>query len=188
SQSQLQGQISTLTQMQTQSNIFEVEWFGASDKGKKPHMEDRRIEMPVLSQHCRLPYFQHNQFCFILGNSQIAFFFFFFFFKYICMLCGLFGILDGHGGYKVASYLQKHLPQIFFEHYEKYVKNEASANNHNQGIPPLEGDITNHDNNNNVDMKQGESQGKIFDVQKCLHSTFKITDEKVCNKIYTKQK
>lgn len=111
---------------------FTIEYFGGSDKGKKPTLEDRRIEIDNLVDIMSLEFFKENS-------------------------CKLFGILDGHGGVSVAKWLKVNLPIIFCEQLNKiYIKNHSEIRNKYQ--------LTNED---------------IINIQKTIHSTFKIADKKV---------
>ena len=41
---------------------FTIDWFGGSDKGKKPHMEDRRIAVSDLSSKFKHSFTAQNKF------------------------------------------------------------------------------------------------------------------------------
>lgn len=106
---------------------FKFEYFGGSDKGKKHYLEDRRIEIHDLYEYKNIPYFKINK-------------------------CSLFGILDGHGGAKVVTYVQKNFCKIFVEEFEKYVvKNKIKV----------------------------EKNELVINIQKSIHSTFKKLDFKI---------
>ena len=84
--------------MNGNNNIY---YFGGSDKGKKPTMEDRRIEISNLKEIMEIEYFENNN-------------------------CKLFGVLDGHGGVMVANWLKDNLPIIICKKLIKYhIKNET---------------------------------------------------------------
>jgi len=81
--------------------MYNIEYFGGSDKGKKPTMEDRRIEITNLKEIMEIEYFENNN-------------------------CKLFGVLDGHGGVMVANWLKDNLPIIICKKLIKYhIKNET---------------------------------------------------------------
>ena len=44
---------------------FSIDWFGGSDKGKKPHMEDRRIAVSDLSSKFKHSFTAQNKFSYI---------------------------------------------------------------------------------------------------------------------------
>lgn len=41
---------------------FSIDWFGGSDKGKKPHMEDRRIAISDLSSKFKHSFTSKNKY------------------------------------------------------------------------------------------------------------------------------
>eukprot|EP01084_Bolivina_argentea_P285252 489132_1 len=86
---------------------FNIDWFGGSDKGKKAHMEDRRIGISDLSLEFKHPFTASNK-------------------------CRLFAIIDGHGGSSVSSYIQSHLASIFIDHLKKYVIDKPKNDKNDQ--------------------------------------------------------
>eukprot|EP01083_Nonionella_stella_P070888 189966_1 len=84
---------------------FDIEYFGGSDKGKKPHMEDRRIAIADLSTKFDHPFTAQNK-------------------------CRIFCVIDGHGGHAVSSYCQTHIVDQFIENLNKYVISKQGTDNH----------------------------------------------------------
>eukprot|EP01084_Bolivina_argentea_P193673 332250_1 len=112
---------------------FTINWYGGSDKGKRAHMEDRRIAIDDLSTKLNHPFTTKNN-------------------------CRLFCIIDGHGGSSVSSYCQTHIPAIFIDNLQKYVIGNDEEKK-----------------DNSVDMNGN--------IQRALHATFKMLDDKILKMI-----
>lgn len=81
---------------------FSIDWFGGSDKGKKAHLEDRRIAVPDLSTKWKHAFTAENT-------------------------CRLFCIIDGHGGSAVSSYCQSNVASIVAEKLGESMEGEAGV-------------------------------------------------------------
>ena len=128
--------------------------YGHSDKGKKGSMEDKLLIEPDLARITRYPYFSRK------SNGMPTKF-------------ALFSVFDGHGGASIATNLQMNLKDLIISKIVQY-NSESNNNNLNSNNmatkPPI-----NQENTDPID----EYAAKIVNIQKALHASFKLMDDRV---------
>ena len=142
----------------SQNKIILIDAYGHSDKGKKPHMEDKLFISTDLSKLSNNEYFAKSQ----NNQSELA----------KNRKNALFIVLDGHGGSQIASYLQFNLKDLIISKLIQY----NNKNNNNQTSNEINTSPSNTNKNNN---NSTTTSSKITNIQKALHASFKIVDQRV---------
>ena len=126
--------------------------YGHSDKGKKGSMEDKLLIEPDLARITRYPYFSRK------SNGMPTKF-------------ALFSVFDGHGGASIATNLQMNLKDLIIS---KIVQYNGEANNNSNNIATKPALI--NQNGNQID-----DSASIVNIQKALHASFKLMDDRFCH-------